>query len=337
MRAWQVTKVKGGIENSMKLNPSAPLPKRKPDQHLVQVIASAVNPVDHKPIEVPLVLSLFVKMPATPGIDFVGKMIEPASGSPLKPGQLVCGSAQAISRLAGGAFADYTICNTNGVIALPDNVEPKFGATIGIAGLTAYQTIEPFIHGEGKNVFLNGGSGGVGTFAIQIAKALGCYVATTCSTANVDLCKRIGADLVIDYKQKNVVSALVASGRKFDHIVDNVGSNAEIYFKAHLYSAPSAVFVEIGGEPTLRFVTMAMKMSLLPGYLGGGKRKLKNLFAIPKTETYEQLGALMRDGKVVPVIDSEFAFEDAPKAFEKLKTHRARGKIIVHVGTANSR
>jgi len=337
MRAWQVSTTKGGLEKHMQLNSSAPLPRRKNNQHLVQVIASALNPVDYKPIETPFFLGLVVKKPATPGLDFVGRMVEPAAGSSLKRGQLVCGAATAISMFAGGTLADYTLCTTEGVIALPDNVEPKFGATIGIAGLTAYQTIEPYIHGKGASVFLNGGSGGVGVFAIQIAKAMGCYVATTCSTANVDMCKQLGADLVIDYKKQNVVSALVASGKKFDHIVDNVGSDSEIYFKAHLYSVPSATFVEIAGEPTLRFITMAIKMALWPGFLGGGKRKLKNLVAAIKTETYEQLGVLMGEGKIKPVIDSEFAFTDAPKAFEKLKTHRAKGKIIVHVNAAELR
>lgn len=270
---------------------------------------------------------LFLSKPSIPVIDFVGKIVEPADGETFRPGQYVFGASG--KGFLGSALAEYSLAKKGAIAALPEGVDPKWGATACIAGLTAYQSIVPHVK-EGSNVFLNGGSGGTGVFGIQIAKAKGCYVATCCSTPNVELCKRLGADEVIDYKQQNVAEALQASGRKYDHVVDNVGS-PDLYWKMHEWTAPHAKFIMVGAKITPRFFGQAIAMRLQPSFLGGGQRKVEGFQTKPVEADLAQIGKWMQQGVVRPVIDSEYQLEEAPKAFEKLKTDRAKGKIIVHV------
>lgn len=101
---------------------------------------------------------------------------------------------------------------------------------------------------EGDHIFINGGSGGSGVFGLQIAKFLGCHVTTTCSMANVELCKSLGVNRVIDCRDENVLDALKSADFKYDHIVDNVGSNSELYRCCHEYSSPSAVYIMVGAN-----------------------------------------------------------------------------------------
>ena len=146
----------------------------------------------------PLLSWLAIPKPAIPGIDIVGRIVKPANGSSLKTDQLVFGAASA-SALAGAGLAEYAAVPSNGVVTVPSGMDLIDAASIPVAGLTAYQSIIPHVK-PGSRVFLNGGSGGVGVFAIQIAKAVDCHVTTSCSTTNVELCKSLGADEVIDYK-----------------------------------------------------------------------------------------------------------------------------------------
>ncbi|EME47718.1 hypothetical protein DOTSEDRAFT_167008 [Dothistroma septosporum NZE10] len=331
MKAWQYSSTKGGLEKNLNLNESAPLPKPNPDQHLIQVIAAALNPVDYKPQEIPFIARFLLPKPATPGIDVVGKVMQPANGSAVRPGQIIFG-ASGTGILAGGALAGYAVAKKDAVAVLPEGIDPVLGATVCIAGLTAHQSIASHVK-DGSNVFINGGSGGTGIFGIQIAKAKGCYVTTSCSTPNVDLCKSLGADEVIDYKKQSVLGALKASGRKYDHVVDNVGHNSELYWKCHEYTTSRAVFVQVGASVSASFALESAAMRLLPGVLGGGQRKYQTFFADMKGEDLADIGRMIKNGQVKPVIDTKFPFEDAPKAFERLKTGRAKGKIVVEVGT----
>ncbi|CAM6119764.1 unnamed protein product [Calypogeia fissa] len=331
MRAWQYSSTKGGLDKNLKLNITAPLPKPKSTQHLVQVIATALNPVDYKPAEIPLVGRLLVPKLATPGIDFAGCIITPASGSPFKRGDLVYGVC-GTSPIAGGALAEFALAEVKNTIALPSGVDPVDAATMGVAGLTAYQSIVPRVK-AGDKVFINGGSGGTGVFGIQIAKAVGCHVTTTCSTANVEFVKSLGADEVVDYKKSNVLETLKATGYKFDHAVDNVGANKELYWRCHEYLAPGAVYVMVGGDASFGNIADALKRKVTPSFLGGIKGKIVGFWPETKVEDLQQVMVWVQEGKVKPVIDRQFSFEEAPMAFEKLKTGRARGKIVVDVAS----
>lgn len=328
MRSWQYTTTKGGLENNLKLNPT-PLPQPKPTQHLVQMLAVALNPVDYKPAEIAIFSRLAIPKPATPGIDFVGRIVTPAAGSTFKPGQLVFGVA-GTSPFAAGALREYAVTEQKGTVAVPEGLEARDAATIGVAGLTAYQSLLPYVK-KGDRVFINGGSGGTGAFGIQIAKAKGCHVTTTCSTANVQLCESLGADAVIDYKQQGVLAALKANGQVYDHVVDNVGHDTSLYWKCHEYTTSGAKYVAVGADPSLGMVWNMLKITLWPGFLGGAKRKYQSIFAQTRNDELTQVAAWMREGKVKAVVDQVFGFEEAPEAVRKLKTGRAKGKIVVDV------
>ena len=136
--------------------------------------------VDYKVPEIGLMWHLTISKPATPASDFVGRVVVPADGSSMEPGQLVFGWAGS-NAAAGGAMAEYAVAGKDATALVPQGVDLTSLASIGIAGLTAYQSLAPYVS-EGKSVFINGGSGGTGVFGIQIAKAMGATVATSCST-----------------------------------------------------------------------------------------------------------------------------------------------------------
>jgi NADPH:quinone reductase-like Zn-dependent oxidoreductase len=330
MRAWQYSSTKGGLERNLKINPSAPVPVPKPNQNLVQVIATALNPVDYKPAEVPLVGRFIISKPATPGLDFAGRIVTPASNSSFKKGDLVFGLSGSTPFEGKGALREFTCSEKENCVAVPEGVDPVDAAIVGVAGLSAYQSIVQRVK-KGDKIFINGGSGGCGTFGIQIAKTVGCHVTTTCSTPNVALCKSLGADEVVDYRKSNVLEALKASGTKFDHVVDNVGGDLTLYWGCHEFTKPDAVYVMVGHSPSPGNLGNSIKARVLPGFLGGGQRKKEGFWPKLRKEDLEQIGKWMKEGKVKAVIDSRFPFEQVPQAFEKLKTGRAKGKVVVDV------
>ena len=146
----------------------------------------------------------------------------------------------------------------------------------------------------------------------------------------MELCKSLGADEVIDYSKGSVIEALKTM-RKFDHVVDNVGSNLNLYWHCHEYTQPKAKYIMVAGAPSLSHMSEMFKAKRLPGFLGGGRRQISGFWPNPSQEDWQQIATWMKEGKVKPIIDEKFAFEDAPAAFRKLKTGRARGKIIVQV------
>lgn len=327
MSAWQFTGTKGGIDKALHINPLANLPTPKPNQHLIRILACALNPVDYKVAELPLVGSLIVPKNATPGLDCSGIIVTASPSSGLKAGDIVFGAAGTGSVIAGGACAEYALVKADMAAQVPEGVDPIEAATIGVAGLTAYQSIVTRVK-KGDRVFINGGSGGTGCFGIQMAKAVGCHVTTTCSARNIELCKSLGADEVIDYTSTDVVSALCA-GEIFDHAVDNIGKDFQLCLKCHEFLKPGAVIVVVGGDPSLSGLKDMLRKKLVPGFLGGVKGKVDGFWPVPNLKDLNQIAEWIKEGKVKAVIDTRFPYEEANKAFEKLKTGRARGKIVV--------
>ncbi len=182
-----------------------------------------------------------------------------------------------------------------------------------------------------KRIFINGGSGGTGIFGIQIAKAVGCHVTTSCSTSNIELCKSLGADVVIDYKTQNLLSTLIATEPKFDHAVDNVGKDFNLLWHAREFLKPGMSLVCVGGEASIAGIIDILKRKFIPTFLGGIKGKVEGFWLAPRPEDLAQVVEWIREGKLKPVIDTTFSFEQAPEAFTKLKTLHARGKIVVEV------
>lgn len=330
MRVWKYASAAGGLEKNLKLHASEPLPMPGPDQHLIKVLAVGLNPVDFKPAEAPFVGRFVVKTPATPGFDIAGRIITPADGSSLEPGQLVFGAAST-NPLAGGALAEYVASPAKTVVPVPTGVSPLVVAGAPIAAVTAHGSIVPYIH-PGSRVLINGGSGGVGTYGIQIAKAVGAHLTVSCSTKNVDLCRSLGADEVLDYTKQPLLEQLrsiATQVRPFDHVIDNVFSDPALYFQAHTYTSADARFVEVASGPTLSFLRFALGALLWPSFIGGGRRKFVLGYADIKSEYLEQIGGWIADGTIKPVTDRVFSMKEVAAAFKHLKTGRARGKVIV--------
>ena len=332
MRVWTYDSTDGGLEEHLKLYPSEPLPKASPSQHLIKVAAVALNPVDFKAPEAPLIGRLAVKKPATPCFDVAGYIVTPADGSSLEPGQLVFGAANS-NPLGGGALAEYVAAPANAICRVPSGISPLVAAGVPVAATTAFASLIPYIS-KGSRVFINGGSGGVGTYAIQIAKAAEAHVTVSCSARNVELCRSLGADDVLDYNARPLLDQLrdiAASGHAFDLAVDNVFSDPDLYFQAHTYTSPNAKFVEVASAPSLAFLQFALSALLWPGFLGGGRRKLVFAAADIRPETLERIGDWITGGAIKPVTDEVFPMEDVVKAFKRLKSGRATGKIIIDV------
>ena len=328
MKAWQYDSVVGGLEKNLKINDTAAQPTIGDDEILVEVHAMALNPVDYKVTEGGMPLTL-VGSQCIPGADFCGKVAK--TGKKLDSfqiGEWVFGAK--VGAISNGSLAQYISVSKESLATLPKDVRVDDAATIGIVGLTEIQAIKPYVK-AGDKVFINGGSGGTGVYGIQIAKALGCHVTTTCSTANVELCKSLGADEVIDYKNTNIVEALAAKGQIFQLVVDNVGTPADLYKQSASYLLPNGKFVQVGASSGFASLVQIGSNFLLPGFLGGGKRSYQMLITKTSSRDLKELGVWMKEGKIKAVLDEVFDWEDAPKAFEKLKTGRSKGKIVIHV------
>lgn len=327
MKAWLYNSTSGGLEKNIHLDTSARVPPApRNDEVFIQVLSTALNPADFKVPEMGPPAKLVIGMPASPGMDFCGRVVTTGPGAThLSEGQLVYGCHSRPTKF--GTLAEYLSISASLIAPLPDGVEVDHAAGVGIAGQTAYQTLLGYVK-EGDKVFINGGSGGCGLFAIQIAKQMGCHVTTTCSTRNVELCRGLGADEVIDYTaEKDLVATLKERGVVFDHILDHIGLPSELYFQSHHFLRSGGVFVQVGASTLSTFVGRAG----WPSFLGGGKRKYVIFMFKNIREHVVKLGEWMQKGVLKVQIDSEYEFEDAVKAFEKLRSGRARGKIVVHV------
>ncbi|KAH9894558.1 hypothetical protein F4778DRAFT_279552 [Xylariomycetidae sp. FL2044] len=344
MRAWLYSAPCGNLEQAIKLTEDAPDPSQQPlarDAVLVKVHRMSLNPADHKIAELGQITRLIASMPATPGMDFAGTVEKAGEGvKDYGPGDRVFGRA-----VRGGALADYVVVPPSALAHLPSGVSMDQGSCVGTAGLTAYQCVVPNAGGAGAGgagdrVFINGGSGGTGTFGIQMAKALGCHVTASCSARNAGLCRELGADRVIDYTAENVSEALKREGEGegegdkalFKLVVDNVGVDPpDLHKAADHYLRPDGKFVQVGAPVSLSATATLLSRALRPAFLGGGRSKWEFLVCKNKPEDLAQIAEWMEQGKVKAVIDEVFDFESAPKAIKKLKSGRCRGKVVVKV------
>ncbi|TVY82941.1 Zinc-type alcohol dehydrogenase-like protein [Lachnellula suecica] len=330
MRSWQYSSTKGGMENNLSLN-TVSMPQPQADQHLVKVIAAAVNSVDYRLAEFQFLHRTTFPKPASPGAEFAGIIIKPAPGSALKAGQLIFGAA-GTNFMHGGAMSEYALASTKATIPMPTGLSTTDAAGIATVGLTSYQSIIPHSV-PGSKVFINGGSGGVGTFGIQIAKAEGRHVTVSCSTVNAELCKSLGADEVIDYKNQDVLQALKSSPKKYDLVVNNVDSTASraLYWHAHEFTTPKARFVTVAVSHQLPFIRFLLAAHFLPDFLGGAQRKHVVCFGSPEMDQLKMIADWVVEGRVRVVVDGVFGFADVKEAYTRSKTRRARGKIVVKI------
>lgn len=334
-RAWQYSTRKKPFESNLSLNTISML-KVPAASHsdkqlciLVKVHAAALNPADYKVATTPILGYFINSKPATPGLDYAGVIVAMPKGLNLKTDLKV--GDRVIGRIdwpyQHGALAEYILGQPNGLVKLPDSASYEQGAALGTGGLSALQPMEPYLK-PGESVFINGGSGGVGSFTTQVAKLLGAgHVTVTCGPANIERVKSLGADEVINYREKDVLNHLKTAGRTYDLIIENVGNTDRIFEESHQFLKPGGKFVQVAGTNML-FVA---KRAVLPGFLGGGKRPFGFFLTSNNTEQLGRLAKWMGEGKLKAEIDEVFKFEDAKKAYEKLRSERARGKIVVKV------
>lgn len=337
MKAWHAPRNSSpSLEKTLYLLPTTQKPPlTTPSQLLIRVYSASLNPADHKVPETPLLARISLCDPFTPGQDFSGTVVEHGTDiTDLAVGDAVFGSL--CGALGHGSLAEYMVVEREMVAKIPSSL----GATkmdefagVGVAGLTALQAIAPNVsEGKGDRVFVNGGSGGTGVFAIQIAKALGCFVTTTCSAANVELCRSLGADEVLDYTRVDVVEEIRAKGKVYRLVVDNVGTPADLYWASNAFLMEGgAVFVQVGAHFSVGEFKRVGCNALWPAFLGGGRSGYNVFLAKPSKKDLERIAGWIEEGKVRTVVDSVFGFEDVPEAFKKLKTGRAKGKVVVRV------
>jgi NADPH:quinone reductase-like Zn-dependent oxidoreductase len=295
------------------------------DQLLVKVHAAALNPVDwHYMRGSPYIMRLSsgIGSPTDPrvGVDFAGTVAAVGKNvTRFKPGDEVFGGAD-------GAVAEYVVVrDSRGVAIKPANVTFEQAGSVAVAALTALQGLRD--HGgikPGQKVLINGASGGVGTFAVQIAKHYGAEVTGVCSTRNVELVRSLGADHVIDYTQQD----FAASAQRYDIVLDNVANRSLSDLRRVLQ--PTGTIVIVGGAKGdwIGPLLPPLKALLLQPFVD---QKMKVFIARLGQDDMQLLGELMQAGKVTPVIDRRFAFEEAAQAMEYLEAGRARGKVVVDI------
>ncbi|MEZ5512962.1 MAG: NAD(P)-dependent alcohol dehydrogenase [Steroidobacteraceae bacterium] len=296
------------------------------DRVLVRVRAASVNPLDwHYLRGEPYVMRLSSGLGApediTMGVDFAGTVTAVGNGvTNFKPGDEVFGGT-------GGAFAEYVAVRASrAIVHKPPNVGFEEAAAVPIAAVTALQALRD--KGElkpGQNVLINGASGGVGTFAVQIAKSLGAEVTGVCSTRNVSMVRSIGADHVIDYTQQDFTQGT----ERYDLIIDNVGNHGLLAVRRVMQ--PDGIYVGVGGPNDNRWVGPLLgplKASLLAPFVS---QEFRSLLADLNQADLEFLRDLMAAGKLTAVIDRRYPLAETPAAIAYVETGRARGKVMVTV------
>ena len=310
-----------------------PRPRPGPDEILVRVHAAGLNPIDcmvpkgaFKPI-------LRFQLPATLGSDLAGVVMEVGNRvTRFKPGDAVFAS---IFDLGTGALAEFALVPENAGALKPADLDFVQAASIPMVGLTSWQALKERAHLKpGQKVFIPAGAGGIGTFAIQLAKYLGAKVGTTTSTGNVELVRSLGADEVIDYKKQEFEGVL----RDYDAVLGTVRGDA--LEKSLRILRPKSTVVSLIGPPDAAFARargMNFVVVLLFGLMSrkiiraANKRGVEYsfLFVHPDGRQLAEIGELLGTGRIRPVIDRVFPFEQAKDALAYLEKGRAKGKVVV--------
>lgn len=313
-----------------------PEPAVKENEVLVQIHSAGVNLLDSLIKNGDFKLFLPYKPPFVNGHDVAGVITKVGSNvRRFKVGDEV------YSRVGDhriGTFAEYIAISENDLALKPQNLTMDEAASIPLVGLTVWQAfVETGNLKKGQKVFIQAGSGGVGTFAIQLAKHLGAFVATTTSTANMDWVKKLGADLVIDYKTEDFETKL----KDYDLVIHS-NRDPKILEKSFRILKPGGQLISLVGPPTPEF---AAKIGL-PWYLklvttllsSGAKKKAKKanvafqfLFMRAEGSQLAKITSLIEAGVIKPVIDKVFAFEQTNDAMAYVASGRAKGKVVIKV------
>jgi len=312
-----------------------PRPSLKPDEMLVQVHAVGLNPIDTVIPKGTFKPMLKFKLPATMCSDLAGVVVEVGSRvTRFKAGDPVFAS---IFDLGTGALAEFAVVPEKVAALKPSNLDFVQAASTPMVGLTSWQALKERAKLKpGQKVFIPAGSGGIGTFAIQLAKHLGAKVGTTTSTGNVALVQSLGADEVIDYKQQEFEKVL----RNYDAVLGTVRGDA--IEKSLQILKPKSNVVSLVGPPDAAFARgrgMNFFFTFVFGLLSrkiirhATKRGVEYsfLFVHPDGRQLAEIGELLEAGRIRPVIDKVFPFDQAKDALAYLEKGRAKGKVVVQI------
>jgi NADPH:quinone reductase-like Zn-dependent oxidoreductase len=319
-------------------------PVPRDNEVLIKVCAASVNPLDGglmkgKPYTFRLMSGLSKPKVTQVGVDVAGQVeVVGAKVTEFQQGDLVFGLCTRYPQDTGfkawicqGAFAEYACAAESTLVMKPENVTFEEAASVPVAALTALQGLRDKGKVQrGQCVLINGAAGGVGTFAVQIAKWLGAQVTGVTSKRNVEMVESIGADHVIDYSREDFTK----SGQRYDVIFDCVGNHSLSACRRVLN--PRGIYIGVGGPGSqwlIGLLARPMQMLVLSWFVG---QKLVLFLAMPKKEDLTIVRELMASGKVRPVIDRCYTLQEVPEALTYLEGRHARGKVVIVLGDENT-
>ncbi len=305
-------------------------PGPKDNEVLIEVRAASVNPLDWHFMRgdpYPLRLMAGLRKPKITGlgvdvaglVESVGKNV-----TQFKPGDEVFGSCR-------GAFAEYVCASESALVTKPDNITFQQAASVPVAAFTALQSFRDKGHIQpGQKVLINGAAGGVGTFAVQIAKWFGAEVTGVCSGRNVELVRSIGADQVIDYTQEDFTK----SGRRYDLILDCIGNHSLSAYRRVL--SPKGIHMAVGGSASRWMIGPLTRMIAAPLLSLFVSQNFLGILAKNSKQDLALMQDLLKAGRVTPVIDRRYKLSEAPEAIRYLEKGHARGKVIISLESINT-
>ncbi len=297
-------------------------PQIAEDEVLLRVRAAGVNPADWAvmsglPYVARPIYGLRKPKNAVRGTDVAGTVeAVGATVTRFQVGDEVFGSAK-------GSYAEYAAASEDELALKPANLAFEQAAAVPMAGLVALQALRKGNVGAGHKVLINGASGGIGTFAVQIAKSLGAHVTAVCSTRNIELMRSLGADEVIDYSQTDFTQG----GRKYDFILDNVSNHSLSSLRRAL--APTGTLVPNGGRFDKRWMASGGRIATGTVMFRFGSQKLGNFLVSMKHEGLVVLKELVEAGKVTPVMDRTYPLNETAQAIGHVGEGHARGKTAI--------
>lgn len=320
MKAIVYTK-HGGPEVLRLMEIDNPVPKG--DEVLVRVHAASLNALDSHMMRgfppVSIVQDWFPKK-NIPGADLAGRVEAVGSSvTRFKVGDEVFGAAR-------GSFAEYTCARERNLTIKPPTVSFEDAASSPVAALTAVQALRD--HGQlkpGQHVLVQGAGGGVGTFTVSVAKALGAQVTAVCSARNESKVRSLGADYVVDYKKEDITK----TSNRYDLIIAVNGFHLVSAYKQIL--DPNGILVAIGADKSKMMNAMFNTMILGPILFAGSKRKIRLFIARINPEDLAFIAGLLESGKVNPVIDRTYPLDQAPDAIRQLEQWHTGGKIVISI------
>lgn len=312
-----------------------PTPEIGEYEVLAEIHAASINPVDFKIRDGKVKLLLKYKMPLILGNDFSGVVAKVgAKVTRFKVGDEIYARPRK-SKI--GTFAEYIAIHEEDIALKPKNLSFEEAASIPLVGLTTYQALADIMQlQKGQKILIQAGAGGVGTFAIQLAKIMGAFVATTASEAGANIVKSLGADEIINYKTEKFEEKL----KNYDAVFDTLGG--EILEKSFEVVKSGGKIVSVSGLPNARFgreygsgFFKTLLFSALTHKLTALEKKhhvqYSFLFMKPSGEQLRTIANYIEAGKIKPIIDKVYPFEHAQEAMEYAETGRAKGKIIVKI------